>query len=102
MKSFLGVKISSEVMIEDGPYSGKKVITFSDRNGNDWYEVRKDWEAVVMVDPITNIICAVERDVEFLTIAPDMNLYEVKEANIPDDMVLGNYKYIDGVFTTIT
>lgn len=102
MKSFLDVKITSEVMITEGPYSGKKVIIFSDRNGNDWYEERKEWEAVVMVDPKTNIICAVERDVELLTIAPGMNLYEIKEASIPDNMVLGNYKFIDGCFTAIT
>ncbi len=101
MKSFLDVRITSEVMITEGPYSGRKVITFSDRDGNDWYEERKEWEAVVMVDPKTNIICAVERDVELLTIASGMNLYEVKEESIPDDMVLGNYKFIDGVFTSI-
>lgn len=102
MKSFLDVKITSEVMINEGPYSGKKVIIFSDKNGNDWYEERKEWEAVVMVDPKTNIVCAVEKDVECLTIAPGMNLFEIKVTTIPEDMVLGNYKFIDEVFTTIT
>ena len=102
MKSFLDVKISSEVMINEGPYSGRKVFSFADKNGNDWYEERKTWEAVVMVDPKTNIICALEKDVEYLTVAPGMNLYEIKETSIPEDMVLGNYKFIDGVFISIT
>ena len=102
MKSFLDVKISSEVMINEGPYSGRKVFLFADSNGNDWYEERKEWEAVVMVDPKTNIVCALERDVEYLTISPGMNLYEIKVESIPEDMVLGDYKFIDGVFVSIT
>ncbi|HFO0272908.1 TPA: hypothetical protein ACHICZ_004345 [Enterobacter asburiae] len=101
MKEFLEVKITSEVMINEGPYSGKKVFIFSDRYGNDWYEERKEWEAVVMVDPQTNVICAVEKDVEYLTVAPGMNLYEIEKTSIPEDMVLGNYKFIDGVFISI-
>lgn len=101
MKSFLNVKIYDEVEILHGPHFGKKVILFSDDKGNDWYEVRNSWDAVVMVDPETDVICAVESDVERLTISAGMNLYEVKKEQIPKDLLLGTYKFLGGDFALI-
>lgn len=101
MKSFLNVRVYDQVEIIEGHHAGKKIILFCDNKMNDWYDVRSTWEAVVMVDPETDIICAAERDVQDLTISQGMNLYEVKKEDIPKSMLLGGYKFLEGVFIEI-
>lgn len=101
MKKFLEVKVNKAIEIMTGPYSGSKVMMFSDKDGNDWYEMRKNWSGVAMVQPDTRIICALERDVERLSVAVGMDLYEISHDEIPQDFSLGSYMFIDGKFVAV-
>lgn len=81
-----------EGMIRTGLY-------FQDENGRDWYETLRTWKGAVATDE-DGIVVACESDVSFMGMQEGRNVYEINPADIPAN-VLGNYKYLEGVFIDI-
>ncbi|MHA0962594.1 tail fiber assembly protein [Enterobacter cancerogenus] len=74
-------------------------LYFQDIHGRDWYETLTGWKGAVSIDD-DGIVVAYERDVSYMGIEEGRNVYEVDPLSVPVD-VLGNYKYVDGVFYDI-
>ncbi|HFT1960918.1 TPA: tail fiber assembly protein [Enterobacter ludwigii] len=74
-------------------------LYFHDEHGRDWYETLTGWKGAVSLDD-DGIVVAYEQDVSYMGMEEGRNVYEVDPLSVPVD-VLGNYKYVDGVFYDI-
>lgn len=74
-------------------------LYFQDESGRDWYETLRTWKGAVSTDE-NGIVVAYESDVSFMGVQEGRDIYEVDPATVPKE-VLGNYKYLDGVFIDI-
>lgn len=74
-------------------------LYFHDEHGRDWYETLTSWKGAVSLDD-DGIVVAYEQDVSYMGMEEGRNVYEVDPLSVPVD-VLGNYKYVDGVFYDI-
>ncbi|EPQ7465175.1 tail fiber assembly protein [Enterobacter kobei] len=74
-------------------------LYFHDEHGRDWYETLTGWKGAVSLDD-DGIVVAYEQDVSYMGMEEGRNVYEVDPLSVPVD-VLGNYKYVDGIFYDI-
>jgi len=74
-------------------------LYFQDVHGRDWYETLRYWKGAVSTDE-SGIVIAYESDVSFMGMQEGRSVYEVDPSTVPEN-VLGNFTYIDGVFTDI-
>ncbi|ENR0202100.1 tail fiber assembly protein [Enterobacter kobei] len=74
-------------------------LYFHDEHGRDWYETLVGWKGAVSLDD-DGIVVAYEQDVSYMGMEEGRNVYEVDPLSVPVD-VLGNYKYVDGIFYDI-
>lgn len=74
-------------------------LYFHDEHGRDWYETLSGWKGAVSLDD-DGIVVAYEQDVSYMGMEEGRNVYEVDPLSVPVD-VLGNYKYVDGIFYDI-
>lgn len=74
-------------------------LYFHDEHGRDWYETLAGWKGAVSLDD-DGIVVAYEQDVSYMGMEEGRNVYEVDPLSVPVD-VLGNYKYVDGIFYDI-
>lgn len=74
-------------------------LYFQDMYGRDWYETLREWKGAIATDE-SGIVVAYESDVSFMGMQEGRSVYEVEPSTVPEN-VLGNFTYIDGVFTDI-
>lgn len=74
-------------------------LYFQDVHGRDWYETLRYWKGAVSTDE-SGIVIAYESDVSFMGMQEGRSVYEVDPSTVPEN-VLGNFTFIDGVFTDI-
>ena len=74
-------------------------LYFQDIHGRDWYETIRDWKGAIATDA-AGIVIACETDVTLMGMQEGRSVYEVDPATVPEN-VLGNFTFIDGVFTDI-
>lgn len=74
-------------------------LYFQDVHGRDWYETLRYWKGAVSTDE-SGIVIAYESDVSFMGMQEGRSVYEVDPSTVPEN-VLGNFTFIDGIFTDI-
>ena len=74
-------------------------LYFKDSDERDWYETLRTWKAALCTDS-NGVVSAYESDVTYMGMEAGRDVYEVDPSTVPEN-VLGNYKFVNGVFTDI-